>query len=257
MYSLGKILYEVLTGDVPYPEMDMNKVPRRYAYVVQKACERERERRYQTIQDFLNDLNAITEEEELLSRPAEEIRNEVQMILETQDFGPQNVERLVRLFNENTDDISVLTDMLPKLPDPILQSLLRDHESGMLAVLRAYDNEVSGDLPFEYCDVVANFYAKVFRWTRSDNPKLLVLRRLPLLGCSHNRWHVGTVFGALVKGLADPSLIMAVRDVLRTNPDAAQWCKPYLERQSLPSAIRSVLRNLPSSSEASEEDAPF
>jgi len=247
IYALGKVLYEILTGEIPYPEMDYSKVPRKFIYIIQKACQNNREERYRSIKEMINDLDVITQEERLLTKPAEVIRDEVRAILEEQDFSASKIEKLARLLMENTDDNEVLTRILPELPDPILQSLIKNHISMFTTVFKAYDEAVSGALPFEYCDVVTDFYEKVFFWTDSDEVKVMIIKRLPNLGHSHNRWHVGIVFARIVSKINDPSLILAVKDVLQSDNDMAAWCKEYLDDYSLPSGIREALKKLSSS----------
>jgi serine/threonine protein kinase len=245
IYSLGKILYEILTGLIPYPDIDYSKIPRKFVYIIQKACTPDRDRRYQTVKEFLSDLELIGKGERILTRPAEAIRSEIERLLTEEDLSATSLTQLARLFAENTDDSTIMDQLLPKLPDPILKGLMEHHLPVMMPVLSAYDNSVSGSLPFEYCDTVANFYEKLFKWGESDELRLMILRRLPALAHSHNRWHVGEVFARIVSGLQDPSLIMAVRDILAANEEVAKWNKFYLEKHSLPQAIRSVLRGLP------------
>ncbi|MGH9194157.1 MAG: hypothetical protein ACRD1T_00265 [Acidimicrobiia bacterium] len=36
----------------------------------------------------------------------------------------------------------------------------------------------------------------------------------------------------------DPALVMVIRDVFNEDPEAAEWCRPYLQGISLPTAIR-------------------
>lgn len=118
IYSVGKILYEVLTAIIPYPHLDYSKAPRRFVYIVQKACESDRDRRYQTVKEFLNDLELIAKGERLLTKPAEALRSEIERLLTEEDFSGRNLTELARLFAENTDDNTIMDQLLPKLPIP-------------------------------------------------------------------------------------------------------------------------------------------
>jgi len=247
IYSLGKITYELLTGEIPYPELEYSKLPTKFVYIVKKACETDREKRYQSVGEMVNDLNIVTQKENLLTKPSEMIRDEVKAILEEQNFQASRVERLGRILMENTDDNEVLTGVLPRLPDPILERLVKDYISLLSTVLKVYDKAVSEALPFDYCDTVALFYEKVFNWTDSVEIKVMILERLPEIGFSHNRWYVGEVFARIVAGLKDPSLVLAVKNVLQRNQAVGGWCQHYLQKHSLPHEIRSVLKGIPSS----------
>jgi serine/threonine protein kinase len=178
IYALGKILYEILTGELPYPAIDYLKVPLEFVYIIQKSCQGNPADRYRSVKEMLNDLTIITQNEKLFTKPAEMIRNEMRTMLENQDFTALRTEKLARLFMENTKDNDVLTGILPKLQDPILQSLIKDHTSMMITVLKKYDEAVSGNLPFEYCDIVADYFEKIFISTNSDELKVIIIKRL-------------------------------------------------------------------------------
>jgi len=241
IYALGKILYEVLTGESPYPEMDYSEIPRKFVYIVQKACQGRPDDRYSTVQGMIDDLTVVSREDWLLTKPVKTVLDEMEAILEEQDFTASRVEKLARLLVENTNDNEVLTGVLPTLTEPVLRSLIQNHMPVLITVLKEYDKAVSGPLPFSYCDIAANFYQTIFHWTDSDDLRVMILQRLPRLGYSHNRFHVGDVFAGIVSTLDDPSLLLAVRDILRSDEDMAAWCKFYLEKHSLPSIVAEVL----------------
>lgn len=243
IYALGKLLYEVLTGEIPYPEMDFSKVPKKFIYVIQKACEKDLSRRYSAIKQFIADLDLVTEGEKFLTKPAEIIRKEIKEIMEQEDFRKKRIEGLARLILENIDDNTVLNNLLPKIPDPVLKKLFKYNASIMSTILKAFDESVTGHLPFEYCDVVADFYETVFHLVESEDIRTMILRRLPQIAYYHSRWHVAQVFARLVGELKDASSIMVVREVLKEDEKLADWCKIYLEEYSLPSAIKGVFKS--------------
>jgi histone H3/H4 len=128
----------------------------------------------------------------------------------------------VQILCENTDDDKVAIQVLPHIPDPVLEQIVKNNVDSFRIIVQAYDEKVSGSLAFSYCDVVADFYEKVFEWTNDFAVRELILRRLPAMGYHHNRWYVGKVFGRIISSLQDPPLQMVARDVLQEDSNITE-----------------------------------
>ena len=238
IYALGKLLYEILTKKLPYPTLDMDCVPRQFSYIIRKATNTNPEHRYQSISEFANDLDLIVSRLDSLERPQDSAEKAVRELLERGDFSAKRIEKLVKIFCDNVDDEHVLAQVFPRLPRQLIEAIVRLKPEDFRFLLDAYDSYVSGSLAFSYCDVVADFYERVFDATDDEQMRELVLCRLPTLGYDHNRWHVGQVFGRLLARVNSQGTIMRVRDFLKANEDAASWCTNYVELSKIPRALR-------------------
>jgi serine/threonine protein kinase len=243
VYALGKVLYELLMGEIPYPDsaMRIKDVASTYGYIVEKAIEPAPNHRYSTVRLLLADVQYARGAAADLRTPTETANELIQDIVADSASSAASLARLVELLLANLDDTELLTKTLPAAPRPVIRRLLADHRASFKRVLDAYDEEVSGSLPFSYCDVVANFYEAVFTATSDRAVHSMILRRLPRLGYEHNRWHVGGVFAGLVGRVKDPALVMVIRDVFNEDPEAADWCRQYLQGLSLPAVIRKAV----------------
>lgn len=240
IFALGKILYRIVTGEIPYPEIDSSIIPGKYRYIIHKACKNNPTERYSSVKEMIKDLDYVTQLQSF-SNPSEIILEEIKKILEENIFRSFRTKKLARMFVENSDDNIVLSDILPKLPEPILKSLIENHISLLKPVLKSFNNDISiVGLPFSYCDIIADFYRNIFNLTDDFEIKEMILTKLPHLAYDHNRFYVGGVFGGIVNELEDQSLIMVVKDVLSSDEYVAKWCSDYFD-ESIPNLIKDVL----------------
>jgi serine/threonine protein kinase len=241
VYALGKLLYEILTGDIPYPNMDFKNVPAKYVYIIRKATNDEPDRRYQTVGTMLDDFALAAKKHKSLAPVSQTLREMLQRLSATSKLNVKQLDQLAKMIEANVDDPQMLLRVVPRIPDHVLKWLLRKRTDMFMQVLEAYDAQVDEGVAFEYCDVVADFYENVFTLADDNAPRVLVLKRLPSLGAYNNRWHVGRTLARLLDGVSDPELVMAAREAICENTRIADWCKGYLSGIELPKAIRRAI----------------
>jgi eukaryotic-like serine/threonine-protein kinase len=260
VYALGKTLQQMVTGQLPLPGLS-SKIPRKYRYLIERCCEQEERDRYQTVESLLTAFDQVVagiEKPEVASEEAErlvtawqaEILNDLPILRD-----------LHALFERHVDDAEFFQDHFPRLPDPLLREYMIQLPRDFERMLRVYDEHVSGSLDFNYCDVVADFYLKVWRQLDGIGIRRLLFTRLVEMGAWHNRFHVGDVVESLVSTIDDQSEAMMVADVFAAHPQEAGFFEPYLTRDRLPRVIASALdereHEIASSQPPSSDDIPF
>lgn len=129
IYSLGIVIYEMLTGKVPFDGdtpvsvalMHLEKeaidvkcvnmdIPTDLAYVTMKAIEKEQKNRYTNVQEMLNDLHAVLAEEPLPSKEEEIIseksREELEKRVNSDDYYEDYDDEIEEIDDDAEEDKS-------------------------------------------------------------------------------------------------------------------------------------------------------
>jgi serine/threonine protein kinase len=238
IYALGKILIQMATGKKPMvgrPRLD--DAPERFRSFVEKCTADEPSDRYANAADayatfrllFSSDNQGLPDDgiEGLLSRweqaPLGEDSDEVNAIA-------------LLLVSERANE-ELLWSAFPRLPDQLISQIVEAQPSEFDLILAAYNEHIQGALPFEYCDVVANFYRRIYRLTKDLEQKRLILERLVELGPSHNRWHVGDVFAGILQEITDVPEANMAADIIRGLPTRAIWFDEYVRNRPMAPVI--------------------
>jgi hypothetical protein len=116
-------------------------------------------------------------------------------------------------------------------------------------MLHTYMEHIGADLPFNYCDSVARFYAHVFEVSSDDKVRRLVLTELFKLGPRHNRYPVADIVRELLWSLKDETRAAFVAGVIADTPEAA-W---YYHRQTLRGPLPPLIEDALAAADAEDE----
>jgi eukaryotic-like serine/threonine-protein kinase len=237
IYALGVILYEMVTRRRPGQQIDLDAAPLNLRHIVRKATRTDPERRYSSVGEMLESIEIATQRTSAFESTLDSLKRLVQ---ETATRGPskQNIRLLIAALRQNIDDENMLVSLFPRLPDAALEGLIMHEREDFFDLLKKYDELASGSLAFTYCDVVADFYERLSALTGDSEILELIVCRLPTMGHSHNRFHVGLVFGRILRRISDRQVLMALHDHLKDNRGAAMWCAPYVDISRIPQLLR-------------------
>jgi eukaryotic-like serine/threonine-protein kinase len=226
VYALGKILCQMLTGQVPEVLfVDLEPLPPEFRFFVEKCCRRAPAERYKTAAEAAAAFAVFSIEPATQYPPIEGAERIVAEWAEAESAEDRValVGRLDEHLTRNSDDEELYFKVIPRLPDKLVDLYMDEMPEAFADRLTTYDGHMVGGLPFAYCDVVADFYARVFRRTSDLGLQRMTIARLIDIGAHHNRWYVGEVVAELLGEVSDLSLAMALAEVIRENPRQADW----------------------------------
>lgn len=242
VFSLGIVILEVLTGDIPLNSVvDYDAIPERYRHIIWKACNADPSRRHASAGELLSDLEAaqVAPQEQL--RPVDRLQA---LLNQVPPFGPadtETVDAIAGLLLEGIDDTEVVMKVAPRMPYDVILDLQARHPDALASLAEKYLQLTNGPMPFDYCDVIANFCRRLYRAGVGFSLRATILERLAWLGCYHNRWHVGDVLAELVRDTQDMALVRVLAEYLSNDSLAREWNASYLRKHSLPPVLTEVL----------------
>ena len=139
----------------------------------------------------------------------------------------------------------------------MLADYVRKLPSDFERVLAQYDDHVSGSLNFDYCDVVARFYRRVWDLTESLALRKMILTRLVRMGASHNRFFVGQVVGGMLTQITETSDVMMAVDILKTHRGDVDFLRSYVQNVALARPVDDVFRETPDDATEAGDDIPW
>jgi hypothetical protein len=226
VYALGKVLWHMLRGEIPdILWVDVDAVPRDFRFFIEKCCRRDPDDRYRNAADALAAFELFTKTPGVLDPPMEGTEKLVAAWTAADTDGERLavVRRLDEHLRRNREERELFQKVIPRLPEELVDVYMTELDDAFVETLFVYDDHVAGNLPFAYCDVVANFYRRLWRERDDLTLRRRLLSRLIEMGATHNRWYVGQIVADLLAGIDDVSTAMMAAEVIEANARHAEW----------------------------------
>ncbi len=243
IYSLGKILQQLVTGDLPVTS-EMQPSPLRP--VVEKAIAAQPGQRYQCVGDLLKAVEMALGQTGEWESP-EDAGRRLLGRLRTSSPGADTLAEVLawaQALDENDDeDMVLLTKVLPGLSAGSISKMWRTDPGAFQRIYERYSNYVQhGGFGWDYCDTLAEFGDRVVDQTRDRGMLRLTLRSLIELGRNHNRWHVqGVVIGILQSITTTETAVAAAEAIRDADRQAVEWTLNDFSVRTLQPILRATI----------------
>ncbi|WP_420098203.1 serine/threonine-protein kinase [Corynebacterium sp.] len=237
IYSLGKVLYQCLTGRLPFPQMDDELIPDSFKYIVTKSTSFKVEDRHTSLESLESDITALAEPT-TLTRPID-YAQELHRQATSDDL--EAVPKLLKFILKNLSDEVFIRGFLPQIQPKVLAALQAHSEEGFRQAVRAFDRAASGQQPFSWTDTAALFLQRVFEITTNQNIKDIALKRILVLGTEQNRFAVRDIYISIISELTSPNDVLMAAQQLSAYPRGAGFVRDYPKQVSFPERIQDAL----------------
>lgn len=222
IYSLGKMLQELITGEIPVSTNDMPAGP--FRPIVERATEQQPGRRYQSVKEFLTALEHAVETPKSRWESPEEAARRITDLITAADVDYDSLQALItwaeQLDEDEHEEMDALATALPRLSLQSIADIFERDEDAFRRIYRRYTDYV-GTTGFEFarCDGLANFGKRVMAATRDAGLLRMTVSSLANLGRNHNRWHVRDVLTEILQAIRKPESALAASEGL----EEAEW----------------------------------
>ncbi|MFB2348492.1 serine/threonine-protein kinase [Priestia megaterium] len=241
IYSLGKILYELLTYDLPV-SIDFNKISdSKLKYVVRKATQTDKDKRFRSIEEMKDKINMVMGYTNTLKSISSQFNNLYEKY--TQDFEHSYLKEIADLLMKNNEDYILYTENFMTMDETDFQVMSAFYLEEFYEIAENYFSLIKGDHLFSFTDKIANFIFYDLMSIIKENLDLyeLAIERVLILAYSHNRYYIAELFAEEISKEEDDNLIMVIGDVLESNPILTRWIKPYFSKFQLCEYLRNLL----------------
>ena len=166
------------------------KIPEGLRYVIRRACRTNPEERFPSVSEMLDDADYALTPRSISRSKEDEIRGLIEAYELLGVLSEKDAHEIIKTFsNEATNSVFYLS-IFPTVPAEIWKYCHNQNPEAFWRIFECYDGFVSGSLPFDYTDRVANCYSRIFEILEENRIRERILERLVCMGHSHNRWHV-------------------------------------------------------------------
>lgn len=213
IFSLGRMMYELLTSESRLAVQDLTKLPVGLAEIVQRCTQTDPDQRFQSVEDLREALARLTQRH---PQPENTLSALVQKIVDENGSTPSDTEELAKLIGLCREEAELLHDVAIRVPLTTFIELDRScPEIAKLLARKFAERCMEQNWSFDYTDVLGKRCADIYEATQQPEVKGLMAATALEIGASHNRFYVMDVAARLISGARGDEEALAVAHAIR------------------------------------------
>lgn len=238
IFSLGKILYELISYDLPVT-IDLDKINNsKLKFIVRKATYSNKDKRFRSIQEMKDRINMIMGLNDSLKTST----SQFSIIYEKYNNSLEHIylKEIADLLNKYHNDYILYTENFMNMDEYDFAMLLTFYEEEFFEVVENYLSLIQGDHEFNFTDKIANFVFYDLIKQIEGNLDLYekAIESVLILAHRHNRFYIARIFGEEISKVTNNNHIMIIGEVISNNTRASRWAKQYFSDHQFCDFIR-------------------
>jgi len=215
VFALGRILYELYTGDNPSAVQDLSRLPPGVALIVDRCTKTNQDERFHDAGDLrkaFTNLWIVTDKKTAEGR----IKEMLAKATAQGSLSNEEVKDLSDALGQLTEDEELIQESCVQLPTTVIDQLWDENPHLVRDMVRSFADQVASQgWGFDYVDTLGNACVRICEAIDDPEVRATIAHAIVEVSVSHNRWRVMEQAADLLMEYAGPAEDMAIADALR------------------------------------------
>ena len=243
IFSMGRILYELYSGDTSAAVQDLKRLPIHVAMIVDTCTKSNPDERFQSVEELHQAFMSI-----VVARGKQSDNERIlELMEEATDSGTltdHETAELADLVAKVHDDPDLLHDLCMKLPAEVIGSLWEVSPVATKLMIKVFTDKLTvGGWDFGYTDEIGQVCIRLHNVIPDYEVRGMLIAAIVEVGVSHNRWNVMDLAAKLLSGRKEPGEGLAIAHALSDFSHRVRALEDRVVLSKVDPAIRVLFRD--------------
>jgi len=237
IFSLGRILHELYTGNIFVSSFDTSVLPPEIAVLVRRCTNLDPVKRFQSVTDLKTAWNSIFREA-ASGKTRKGIEKILKKLATDTEANSKDAKKLLVGLLHNLKDEDFIQDVLMSV-NPIIFSLIEEHDiDGFRQIINAFvEHMTSQSWPFSFTDKIGNCCKEIYYSVNDPEVRAKLIYCTAEVGVYHNRWNVMRIAGNLLCSIKETAQAIAISELLQGEDRIVRGITDYINLSKLHSLL--------------------
>lgn len=241
VFSLGRMLYVLLTGEHPLSVQDVSKTPPEMAMIINRCTDGDPAKRFVNAAEMRLAFNSVFK---AIDRASDEGRLRG-LIADATTWGvldSDEMDELVHCLSSLSDDPDLMHETCVNLPQQVVGEIWTREPYLTAKVLSLFAEQISGQgWPFNYVDTLGRTCWNILAVVDDPNLRATLIGALADVSVGHNRWVVMDTTARAIETYNSPAEDSAIAKAFESRPNELYELKSRIGVRKVGPCVASLL----------------